>query len=161
MRLKAIAMPSTSGVSKTLPSRSSHQWKNRLFESNTAVARQSGAVTTQKPSITVRTIIRNAAYSTSISNGMPARTTATMSLLASASTAYTWVNQPSPGRKPLTRDVFRMSPTTAPAIAIDALIAQTIAEYPRLTEVPGTPISATATRNRGSTERMVSIVPVR
>lgn len=57
--------------------------------------------------------------------------------------------------------MFRMSPTTAPATAIDALIAHTIAEYPRLTEVPGTPINATATRNRGSTERMVSIALVR
>lgn len=87
VRLKEIAIPSTSGVNKTLPSRSSHQWKNRLFESNTAVARQSGAVTTQKPSITVRTIIRKAAYSTSINSGMPPSTTATMSLLAIASTA--------------------------------------------------------------------------
>jgi hypothetical protein len=99
-----MATPSTRGVNITLPSKSSHQWKNRLLESNTAVARHSGAVTTQKPSITVRTIIKKAAYSTRIRSGSPPTTTTTMSWLAAARTARMCVNQPWPGWKPLSKD---------------------------------------------------------
>jgi hypothetical protein len=54
-----------------------------------------------------------------------------------------------------------MRPTIAPDTAIDASTHHTSAVYPTLTCVPGTPITATARRNRGSTARIVSIEPVR